>query len=220
MPQDEIEAAVAEDRIDVGIVFSRPLSGEPPSGEIDINTLFEDALCLAVGNAHPLAGQREPISAQEFGQESLVLLNANFALRRHIDQYCHEHGARPHIAIETNSVSVIIEMIQFGRIATVLPHSIVRMHCGLYGITLTPEMPRKAITLICRKAGYKSPACRAFGELATDWSMRRSSEIPLRRLTPCPLSEEYYQNLNRLTLDEISRTKAAQMHEPVLDRAK
>lgn len=206
MPQDDIETAVAEDRIDVGIVFSKPFPTETHSSEIDTHTLFEDTLCLAVGNAHPLAGQQEPMSVQEFGQESLVLLNTHFALRRHIDWYCLEHGVSPHVAIETNSVSVIIEMIQFGRIATVLPSSLVRTQCGLYSITLTPELPRKAITLICRKSGYKSPACRAFGELAAEWSVRRAQETPLRKLTPCPLSEEYYQNLKKLTLSELAKT--------------
>jgi LysR family cyn operon transcriptional activator len=206
MPQDEIEVAVAEDSIDVGIVFSTPLSSGSPSGEIETHTLFEDTLCLAVGNAHPLAGQREPVSVREFGQESLVLLNTQFALRSHIDRYCHDHGISPHIAIETNSVSVIIEMVQFGRLATVFPTSLVRTQCGLYSIVLTPELPHKTISLICRKSEYKSPACRAFGELASDWSARRSTETPPRKLTPCPLSEEYYQNLKRLTLSEASKT--------------
>jgi LysR family cyn operon transcriptional activator len=218
MPQDEIETAVADDRIDVGIVFRRPLSGESLSNEIDTHTLFEDTLCLAVGNAHPLAGQREPVSAQEFGQESLVLLNTDFALRRHVDRYCLDQCVRPHVAIETNSVSVIIEMIQFGRLATVFPTSLVHTQCGLYAIRLTPELPRKAIILICRRNGYRSPACRAFGELATDWAVRRAIETPLRKLTPCPLSEEYYQNLNRLTLDEIStagiRIKVEKVRDP------
>lgn len=219
MPQDDIETAVAEDRIDVGIVFSKPIPTGPLSNEIETHTLFEETLCLTVGNAHPLAGQHEPVTAKEFGQESLVLLNPNFALRRHIDHYCQDHGVAPHVAIETNSVSVIIEMIQFGRLATVFPTSLVRTHCGLYSIRLTPELPRKAITLICRKNGYKSPACRAFGELATDWSARRPTEIPLRTLTPCPLSEQYYQKLNRMTLERMSKVgstaKAEKSHSAV-----
>ena len=156
--------------------------------------LFEDTLCLAVGGAHPLAGQRTRLSAQEFGQESLVVLNTSFALRRHIDEYCHEHGVAPHIAIETNSVSVIIEMIQVGRLATVLPSSIVRTQCGLFPAKLSPELPNKAITVITRKGGYKSPACLAFTQLATSWSAQRSEETPIRRMIPCPLSEEYYKN--------------------------
>ncbi len=193
MPQDDIEVAVAEDRIDVGIAFSKPFSVEARMSEIGIDMLFEEKLCLAVGNAHPRAGQRGPMSAREFGQESLALLNTDFALRRHIDRYCDEQRIAPSVMVESNSLSVILEMIQVGGLATVLPNSIVRTQCGIYSINLSPEMPRKVITLIYRKDGYKSPASQAFSELALDWSERRLQEIPFRKRKPCPLSEPLYQ---------------------------
>ena len=193
MPQDDIEVAVVEDRIDVGITFSTLVSADARSNEIDVHMLFEEKLCIAVGNAHPLAKPRQRMTAQEFGQESLALLNTDFALRRHIDRYCAEQGIEPRVAVNTNSLSVIIELIQFGSLATVIPESIVRTQCGLYSITLTPEMPRKAVSLICRKGGYKNPASVAFTQLATDWASRRLKETPLRKLRPCPLSESYYE---------------------------
>lgn len=195
MPQDDIEAAVAEDRIDVGIVFSGPLLAEAPPGEIETKMLFKETLCLAIGNAHPRAGQQERMSAQEFGQEPLVLLNADFALRHHIDQYCHEHGIAPRITMETDSLSVIIEMIQVGPLATVLPNTIIRTQCGLYSILLSPEMPHKTITVICRKGSYKSPACLAFIALASDWSAHRLEETPIRRMRPCPMSESVIRTI-------------------------
>ncbi len=176
LPQDDIEIAVTEDQIDVGIVFSRPFSTEARSIDVETDMLFKEDLCLAVGNHHPKAGQLQ-LTAEEFGRESLVLLNPNFALRSNIDRYCHEHGIEPHIAIETNSLSVIIEMIRAGELATVLPYSIATMDRGLHSITLSPSLPQKAITLICRKGGYKSPACLAFSDMAADWSLRRMKKI-------------------------------------------
>ncbi|HFD81536.1 MAG TPA: transcriptional regulator CynR, partial [Gammaproteobacteria bacterium] len=113
---------------------------------------------------------------------------------RHIDRYCAEQGIEPRVAVNTNSLSVIIELIQFGSLATVIPESIVRTQCGLYSIALTPEMPRKAVSLICRKGGYKNPASVAFTQLAADWASRRLKETPLRKLRPCPLSEGYYED--------------------------
>ena len=192
MPQDEIKEAVTEGRIDVGVAFSKPFSTKEQSGEIETHILFEEPLCLAVGNAHPRAGQKGRISAQAFEQESLAQLNTDFELRHHIDQYCLEHSISPRTAVETNSLSVIIELIQVGPLATVLPQSIARTQCGLYSIKLSPEIPHKAVTLICRKSGYKSHACLAFKELASDWSVRRLKEMPIRRRKPCPFSEERY----------------------------
>ncbi|MDE2088671.1 MAG: transcriptional regulator CynR [Gammaproteobacteria bacterium] len=189
MPQNDIETAVAEDRIDVGIVFSKPLPPGAPTSEVETELLFEETFCLAVGNAHLRVGQEEPISAQELALESLVLLSTNFALRNHIDRYCLEHGIEPRVAMETDSLSVIIEMIQVGSLATVLPTNIVHGQCGLYAIPVSPELPRKAITVICRKDGYKSPACRAFTALASDWATHRFEETPARMKRCCPLSD-------------------------------
>ncbi len=196
MPQDDIEAAVADDRIDVGIAFSKPISLDARSNEIETEMLFEEMHCLAVGNAHPYADRHEPMSVEELGKESLVLLNTAFALRCHVDQYCVEHNIAPRIAIETNSLSVLLEMIQVGPLATILPSSIIRTQCGMHQIAITPELPRKAITVISRKEGYKSPACLAFTALASDWAATRAKETPIRRMNPCPLSEGYCQKQN------------------------
>lgn len=201
MPQDDIKEAVMEGRIDIGIAFTKPFSTKVQSREIETRILFEESLCLAVGNAHPRAGQQEPISLQELEQESLALLNTDFELRNHIDAYWHEHGISPRTAIETNSLSVIIEIVQFGKLSTVLPSSIISTQCGLYSIMLTPDIPHKAVTLINRKDGYKSPACTAFTQLALEWSTHRLEGVPKRRLKPCPLSED------RSTNEEQQATK-------------
>ncbi|MCW8962155.1 MAG: transcriptional regulator CynR [Gammaproteobacteria bacterium] len=194
MPADDIEVAVAEDRIDIGIAFSRPKSMEPQLHDIEANMLFEESLCLAVGNANTRAGQKERVSAQELGKESLILLNTDFALRRHVDRYCHEYGVMPRIAIETDSLSVIIEMVQTGPLATILPKSIIRTQCGLYPIVLAPTMPNQAITIISRRGGYSSPASLAFTEMASEWAANRDKVVPVRKQKPCPLSDEYYRH--------------------------
>lgn len=172
MPQDDIEIAVAEDRIDIGIAFSKPFSTDTRLSEIETFTLFEETLHIAIGNSHPRLKKQKQMDMQELGQESLVLLNSDFALRRHIDQYCLEHEITPHISIETNSLSVIIELIQLGPHSTVLPDTIIRSQPGLFPLVLSPQLPHHTVSLIWHKGGYKSPACLAFIELASDWSAR------------------------------------------------
>lgn len=176
MPQSTIETALNESKIDIGIVFSKSLSTLSQSDYLDVDILFEETLCVAVGSENPLIDKLDQISAHELGKESLVLLNSNFALRDHIDEYCLENAIMPNIAIETNSLSVIIEMVQLGTLATILPISIVEKQNGLYPITIYPELPRKAISLISQKGVYKSPACLAFSKLAETWSFRRSQD--------------------------------------------
>jgi len=189
MPQDDIKEAVTEGRIDIGIAFTKPFSTKKQSNEIETHILFEETLCFVVGNAHSRAGQKKEITVQELEQESLALLNTDFALRQHVDKYCLDHNISPQVAIETNSLSVIIEMVQFGKLATILPNSIVRSQCGLYSIMPSPGLPHKAVTLISRKEGHKNPACMAFSALATEWSTRRLEETPRRKLRPCPFKD-------------------------------
>lgn len=189
MPQDDVETAIMEDRIDVGIAFTNTLASAGRSNEIETHILFIETLSLAVAKSHPCGGQEGPIGAQALEQERLILLNSAFALRRHFDLYCLEHDITPRIAIETTSLSVIVEAVRLGRLATVLPRSIACSQTGLHPLMLLPELPHHTITLICRKGAHKSAACQAFVTLAGEWSARQCLVAPGERLRPCPLSE-------------------------------
>jgi LysR family transcriptional regulator, cyn operon transcriptional activator len=190
MPADGIETAVHDDLIDFGIVFSKPISVDQARPyDIKSCVLFEEKLCLTVGNSHPRAGQKERISAKELGRENMIMLNTDFVLRRKIDSYCLDNKISPNIAMQTDSLSVIIEMVQAGTLATILPESIVYSQCGLHSLVTAPRLPDQVITVICRNKGYKSPACIAFSELAMEWSKNRHQQIPQRKQRPCPLRE-------------------------------
>ncbi len=196
MAQDDIEAAVAEDHVDIGIAFSNTFAAEGRSNEIENHVLFVETLCLAVGKAHPYAGQEEPVSVQAVEQEWLALLNGDFALRRHLDLYFLDHGITPRVAVETNSLGVIMEIVRLGRLATVLPNTIVRAQHGLFPVLLRPELPHHTITLICRKGAYKSSACMAFFELASEWSVRRVAANVSMNEAPLHGREGHYQDGN------------------------
>jgi LysR family cyn operon transcriptional activator len=194
MSQSDIEEAVTEDRIDLGIAFTNAWSTETRGSDIETQILFIETLHLAVGKTHPLAGRDLPLDGHILEEIPLVFLNSKFALRRLVDLYCVEHGITPRITVETNSLSVIMEMVHLGRLATVLPHAIACAHGSLHAHMLLPELPNHTITLICRKGAYKSPACLAFGELASEWSTRRCEAVEQTRLRPCPLVETCEKN--------------------------
>ncbi|MDP3422122.1 MAG: LysR substrate-binding domain-containing protein, partial [Thiobacillus sp.] len=189
MPQNDIKDALAEDRVDIGIAFSSTLTAEEPSDEVDSHILFIEPLSLAVGKDHPLATQRGSLSKHALEQEPMVLFSPDYALRQHIDMYCLEQGIRPPIAIESTSLSVIMEIVRFGRLATILPDAIACAQHGFHSIPLLPELPHHTISLICRKGAYQSPACQAFAELAAEWSALRCQLECSKRLRPCPLTD-------------------------------
>lgn len=202
MPQNDITIALAEDRVDIGIAFSSTLTTEENSDEINSHLLFIETLSLVFGKDHPFAGQQGPLSKHALEQESLVLLNNNYALRRHIDRYCLEHGLTPRIAMEATSLSVIIELVRLGRFATILPETIACAQHGLHSSSLLPELPHHTISLICRKDANKSPACLAFEELAAEWSTTRCQLKPSHRIRPCPLTDSCARDELKIALND------------------
>jgi LysR family cyn operon transcriptional activator len=166
MNQDRIEALLAQDDLDIGIGFT-----EARSVDIESQAWFVETLALVVGKEHPWAARRRPLSIREFEKESLVLLSCDFATRGHIDRYCQEQGVKPRIAIEANSISGIIEIVQRSdRLATVLPDAVAREHEGLCRVALREAMSSRTVALLQRKGAYRSAACRAFLEMVSKWA--------------------------------------------------
>lgn len=178
MSQDQIEAGVADGTLDAGIAFTHATPSTEESSKIELHTLFMEPLSLAVGADHALAGRQTAMGIEVLSQEPLVMLNQNFALRRHFDLYCMEHGIHPRIAVETNSLSMMVQSVRLGRLITVLPTTIACTLPRLYAVPLFPELPHHTIALIGPNGTYKSPACRAFGKLAAEWNFGRSPISP------------------------------------------
>lgn len=155
--QDQIEAQIADDRLDAGIAFE-PIH----AAEIESEPLFRETLSLVVGAGHARATRRKPLTAQDFASERLVLLNKAFATRRHIDEYCTRNRIRPQVAIEVSSISAIVEIVRRGQLATVLPDYIAREHAELHHVRLEPPLPARTVVLLQRKDGYRTAASRAF----------------------------------------------------------
>lgn len=175
--QNDIETALMESQIDVGIVFSTPSVAEKwPIGALATLTLFEDALCLAVGRRNRLANRTAAITPTRLSEVSLVLLSSDFALRRHIDEHCRMNGIEPRIAMETNAVNVILEMVRLGELSTILPTTLVVNCPELHAIPTAPTLPSHKVSLIWNQSGFMSVATRAFIDLATEWSMTRMHE--------------------------------------------
>jgi len=157
IPQDQIEALLADDKLDAGIAF------EPVhAAEIESQPLFQETLSLVVSAGHAHAKRRKPLAVPDFAKEPLVLLNNAFATRRYIDEYCARHRIRPHVAIEVSSISAIFEIVRRGRLATVLPDGITREHGELHPVPLDPPLPARTAALLQRKGAHRAAASAAF----------------------------------------------------------
>jgi len=170
MAQDRMEAALAEDRLELGIAFT---GNHLP--DIDSQALFVESLSLVVGSEHPGFGEERPSSVEALGQQALVLLSGDFATRQHIDDYCRGQGIAPRIAIEANSIGAIVEIVRRGQLATILPEAIAHQQPGLRPLALQPALPQRSVALLGRKGAYRSAACQAFRRLAADQGVGAAS---------------------------------------------
>lgn len=159
MPQERIEALLADDRLDAGFAFT---PARLP--DIDATPLWDESLVLVAGRTHRLARRRRALTPAELGDEPLILLSRAFATRASIDQYFVDHGARPRIEIEVNAINAILELVRRGRLATVLPDAIARASGDLCALELDPPLPTRTAALLTRKGAYRSVAARAFAE--------------------------------------------------------
>lgn len=189
MPQHEISDTLAEGRADLGITFSNALSPMENLDMVDCHTLSIESLGLVVGSVHSLAAGDEPLSKRMLERQPLILLSPDYALRRHIDLHCRKHGITLNVAMETASLSVIMEIVRVGHLATILPDVIASIQPSLKVLALLPDLPRYAVSLICRRGQHKSAACRTFGESATKWSQTHGSHNLALRQQPCDPAE-------------------------------
>jgi LysR family cyn operon transcriptional activator len=189
MPQHEISDALAEGRADLGIAFSNALSPIENPDMVDCHILSIESLSLVVGSVHSLAAEHEPLSKRMLERQPLILLSPDYVLRRHIDQHCLKQRITLNVAAETASLSVIMEIVRVGRLATILPDVIASIQSSLKTLLLLPEFPLYAVSLICRRGQHKSAACRAFGESAMKWAQTHCPRNPALRLQPCHPAE-------------------------------
>ena len=168
MPQNDMRDALVENRVDLGIAFSNTLT-EMCSNMAHCHTLLVEKLVLVFGEDHHLAKKKGPLGKHGLEQEPLVLLNQDYAIRTHIDQYYAEQNITPYIKMETSSLNVIIEMVRRCEVSTILPTTIAEQQHGLKTISLLPEMPRHTISLVCNAELTTRPACRAFQNMASEF---------------------------------------------------
>jgi len=158
--QEAMEELLLADEVDVGIAFD---NGHHL--DLEAQALLVETLALVVGKRHPLATTAS-IGLEALNSESLILLSAEFAMREQIDSYCRQHNIRPHVQVEANTISALIEVVSRTKLSTLLPATIAQAHEQLVAIELDQQRLQRTAVLMQRKGVYQTAAARAFVELA------------------------------------------------------
>ena len=90
---------------------------------------------------------------------------SSFSARAYVDSYFQSNGIRPRIALQANSISVVLKIVRGGEIATVLPSAMQQEHADLTYVPLDPAFPGRTVALLKRKGAYSSAASSTFSAI-------------------------------------------------------
>ena len=169
LAQTEMETALSEDRIDLGVAF-----GTVQSDDIVARPLYEECLCLVVGEGHSAFDHAE-LAASGLDGMDLALLDTTFVTRAAIDRYLQANAAHPRIAVELNSVGCLLATLRGGGLATIMPQAAASEITGLKAIQLLPPIASRTVSVLQRDGAYRTAASRAFVRMleARDWASLR-----------------------------------------------
>ena len=160
--QVEMEAALTADALDLGIGF-----GDVRAEDVVAEPLYQERLCLIVGEGHSAAHGRTVMPAAELQGMDLALLNTTFVTRQTIDQYLHDQQVAPRVAVESDAVDSLVAIVRCSGLATVAPEA--AAHRGeLKAVQLSPPIPERTVSVLSRRDAYRSAAARAFLRLLAD----------------------------------------------------
>ena len=107
----------------------------------------------------------EKVTAHAVGHHALVLLT---------------HRVTPRIAMETNSIQALTEIVRHTPLATVLPDAIAHQHPHLSAVALDPPIPIRTVALLTREGAFQTAATRAFTRLTHDYVRTHLTNNPWR----------------------------------------
>ncbi len=143
--QDKIEQQLIADELDVGLGYA----GEH-TVDLQRIPLMQEALSLMVNNNHPLA-KRTSLILADLDALPLVLLNTGFTTRTEIDHHLHQQGVTPSIVAESNTLGVVLELIEHAPLAALLPDTLAHRHATLIALKIEPAFAARTGVLLMRQ---------------------------------------------------------------------
>jgi len=157
-PSADIVADLLENRLDLGFCLL-PVE----SDRLVTSRLFEETLCLVAPAGFRRQGGR--MRMQDLAGLPLILMPADYCLRKMIEAECAEAGVRPQVSIEMTSPEGILAAVKQGAGMTILPELFVRHQLGggaLRAIELYDPAPKHTVVLAHRADRHLGLAAQEF----------------------------------------------------------
>lgn len=159
-----IEEGVTSGDLDLGVGV-----GRVGHEDLEVTRLYTERILWA-GARCPEDRSTDGIRLSQVGGMPLALLSSEFTTRQLIDSHCLESDIVLRPAIETNTISSLLELLRVGAFSTLLPYSAL-MGAQAMGIACTrvtdPELKR-TVSILRRRSPVDSAASAAFVGILRD----------------------------------------------------
>jgi len=157
---DDIETALEEGRLDVGLGF---LTHHSPN--LRYERLFSDQFALIVPASHPWWNRRM-VRFSELHQQRLLQLPRSFVVRRMTDGICRSNQVRPRTVVEISAIETLLRSLAPLKAAALLPKVALRGTTGLKAIRLQGKSLPLEMGLLRLKDSSANSMVAAFTKLA------------------------------------------------------
>jgi LysR family cyn operon transcriptional activator len=156
---NDIEQAILERSIDLGLAFL-----PPESEEIECETLFSDEVVLVVSMTHPLAGAAE-LPIRKLHDLPLALPSTGFSSRRLVDKHFAKEKISPKILFEINDIPALLTLVERGSMGALVSRRAVENRKELSIVPISGAHLFRSAGILKHQDVYLSGAARAFIEL-------------------------------------------------------
>jgi len=157
---DDIETALEEGRLDVGLGF---LTHHSPN--LRYERLSSDEFALIVHAGHPWWNRRM-VRLSELHQQRLLQLPRSFVVRRTSDAICRTHQVRPRTVAEISAIETLLRSLAPLKAAALLPNVAQRGSTDLKAIRLRGKSLVLEMGILRLKDSSANSMVAAFSELA------------------------------------------------------
>ena len=156
---DDIETALEEGRLDVGLGF---LTHHSPNLRYEL--LCSDEFALIVPAGHPWFNRRM-VDFSELHQQRLLQLPQSFVVRRMTDGICRNHQVRPRTVAEISAIETLLRSLAPLKAAALLPKVALRGTTDLKAIRFRGKSLPLEMGLLRLKDSSTNSLVAAFTEL-------------------------------------------------------
>ncbi len=159
---DHLARELDEGRLDLALLV------EPPSIKGNaFETLFTEEIVAALPESHRLS-RRETIELAELRDESFILCQEGFHLRRVALEACRSVGFTPRVALSGTNVDTALRFVQAGLGVTLVPQLVTKSVPGVATPSLSTPTLRRSVGIVWNPQRYLSKSTGALRDFLRD----------------------------------------------------